>query len=73
MINETILEIKQDKKLYSYLKYHSYWYYIITYDREKIKEMIKEMKIELKETTEDKIKKLNNNLELIQNFFNIIV
>ena len=50
MINEIIFRIKQDKKLYIYLKYHSYWYYILTYDNEKINEMIKEMKIELKET-----------------------
>lgn len=72
MINEVILRIKQDKKLYNYLKYHSYWYYIVSYDQEKIKNMINEMKIELKETTEDKIIKFNKNIIMLKEMIDLL-
>lgn len=72
MINETIFYIKQNNKLYNYLKYHSYWYYVLTYDSSKIKEMIKEMKIEYKETSEDKIIDLQNKIETIRTFLEVL-
>lgn len=72
MINEVILNIKQDKKLYEYLKYHSYWYKILTYSPEMIKDMIKEMKIELKDTFEDKLIDLNNKMKYVSSLISLL-
>ena len=72
MINEVVFKIKQDKMLYEYLKYHSYWYKIITRDESKVKDMIKEMKIELKQTPEDKIIELNKKIELLGSFIELL-
>ena len=72
MINDVILRIKQDQKMYNYLKYHSYWYEILTYNPELINDFIREMKKELKETIEDKFIKLSNNIELISSLLDVI-
>ncbi len=72
MINYIIVEIKKDNKLYNYLKYHSYWYYILTYEPQRIKDMIKEMKEELNETTEKKLEDLNKKINFIGNLFDIL-
>ena len=72
MINETMLKIKGDSLLYSYLKYHSYWYIEILLDENKLEEMIKEMKKELKLTPEDKLEDLSKNLELFSSIMGIL-
>lgn len=72
MINEAIFKIKQDKMLYEYLKYHSYWYKILTRDSNKTKDMINEMKIELKQTSADKIVDLSKKIELLSSFLNLL-
>lgn len=72
MINEIIFKIKQDKKLYSYLLYHSYWYYILTYNPEKVKDMIQEMKVEYKETSIDKIKDLSNKIQMVSSLLEVL-
>lgn len=72
MINNIILEIKRDNELYNYLKYHSYWYYVLTYEPNRIKDMIKEMKIELNLTTEKKLEDLNKKISFINNLFDIL-
>lgn len=73
MINEAVFYIKQDKVLYEYLKYHSYWYKIISRDSNRIKDMIKEMKIELKQTPEDKINDLTKKIELMGSIIDLLV
>ncbi|MBR4671930.1 MAG: hypothetical protein IKO78_01850 [Bacilli bacterium] len=72
MINETMARIKQDQILYNYLKYHSYWYTRILLNENSIKEMINEMKKEYKLTTEDKLKDLNNKLELVSSLLEVL-
>ena len=72
MINEIIFRIKQDKKLYEFLKYHSYWYKILTYHPEKIKDMIKEMKREYKETFEDKLTDLNSKMKYLNTLIDLL-
>lgn len=72
MINETMVRIKQDQILYNYLKYHSYWYTRILLNENSIKEMINEMKKEYKLTTEDKLKDLNNKLELVSSLLEVL-
>ena len=72
MINDVIFEIKNNKKLYNYLKYHSYWYYVLSFNPSRIKDMIKEMKEELNETVEDKIEDLSKKITFIGNIIDII-
>ena len=72
MINKTMSRIKQDQILYNYLKYHSYWYTRILLNENSIKEMINEMKKEYKLTTEDKLKDLNNKLELVSSLLEVL-
>ena len=73
MINNSIYYLRQDLKLYEYLKYHSYWIEIITYDESRIKDMIKEMKIELKETIEDKIIDINKRIKLFNEILELMI
>ena len=72
MINDIIFRIKQDKKLYEYLKYHSHWYKILAYNPEKIKDMIKEMKKEYKETFEDKLTDLNSKIKYLNSIIDLL-
>ena len=72
MINEVIFIIKQDEKLYEYLKYHSYWYNILICDPDKLKDMVKEMKKEYKETFEDKLNDLNNKMKYLNTFIDLL-
>ena len=72
MINDEIINIKQDKPLYEYLKYHSYWYKEIKRDGKKLNDMIKEMKIELKQTTSDKIIDLNKKIEFLSSLMELL-
>ena len=72
MIDEVILRIKQDKVLYNYLKYHSYWYIKIKRNNNKVYEMIEEMKKELKLTKEDKLEDLKEKIELISAFLDVL-
>ena len=69
---DTMLKIKGDSLLYSYLKYHSYWYIEILLDENKLEEMIKEMKKELKLTPEDKLEDLSKKLELFSSIMGIL-
>lgn len=73
MINNIIVYIKQDSKLYEYLKYHSYWIERLTYDEYKIKDMIKDMKVELKDTVEDKLYVLNNRIKLFNEILELMI
>ena len=72
MISNIIIEIKKDKMLYEYLKYHSYWYEILKNDEMQIKDMIKEFKNELKINPEDKLKDISNKINLIKSILEII-
>ena len=72
MINDIIYKVKQDRKLYEYLKYHSYWYSILTYDPNSIKQMINEMKKELRDTVEDKIEDFTKKIEMISSLLEVL-
>ena len=73
MINDVIFKLKQNALLYEYLKYHSYWYQVIVDDESKVKDMILEMKKELKNTPEDKLKDLSENLEKVSMLINLFI
>ena len=72
MINNIIFFIKQDYKLYNYLKYHSYLYEILYYNEDKIKDMIKEMKHEYKETIEDKLIDFKKKIEFLSSVIDLV-
>ena len=72
MINENIYIVRQDQKLYNYLKYHSYWYDLLTFNSDYLKQMNKEMKIETKDTVEDKIIDFTKKLELLSSLLEVL-
>ena len=72
MINDLMYKIRNDKVLYNYLKYHSYWYTRLILNEQSIKAMINEMKKEYKITTEDKLKDLNDKLETISSLLEVL-
>ena len=72
MISEVILQIKRDKTLYNYLKYHSKWYEILKDSPYMVKELIKEMKKELKMNTEDKLSDLSTKIEMVRAFLEVL-
>ena len=72
MINQLMLKIKQDKLLYNYLKYHSYWYEELLLDENKVEDMIKEMKKDLKMNPEDKLNDLKEKLELFSSIIEVL-
>lgn len=68
----TIYKIRENINLYQYLKYNSYLYKDIIRGTINIKELNKKMKIDLNQTPVDKLKEMNNKIELINTFINII-
>ena len=72
MINQLMLKIKQDNLLYNYLKYHSYWYEELLLDENKIEDMIKEMKKNLKMNPEDKLNDFKEKLELFSSIIEVL-
>ena len=69
---DILYKIRQDKNMYIYLKYHSYWYKILKRDPTMIKIMEKEMKKEFKLTTGDKINDIYKKMELFNTFLNML-
>lgn len=73
MINEAIVRIKQDRMLYNYLKYNSYWYKIIRRDSTKVKDLIYSMKKDLKMTSEDKLSQLTNKIQMVSSLLEVLM
>ena len=69
---DILYKIRQDKNMYMYLKYHSYWYKILKRDPTMVKIMEKEMKKEFKLTTSDKINDIYKKMELFNTFLNML-
>lgn len=67
-----IYKIRENINLYQYLKYNSYLYKDIIRGTLNIKELNKKMKADLNQTPVDKLKEMNNKIELINTFINII-
>ncbi len=66
------IKIDNNPNLKRYLKENSYWYNILNRNPSYIKFMEEEMRKKYKLTTEDKLKKMNNNITLIKEFLDII-
>lgn len=72
MIDQVMFQIKNNKMLYEYLLYHSYWYKSIKRgDYDSLRNMIQNMKEEYKLTTKDKIDDIQNKIILARNILEI--
>ena len=72
MIKTLIYQIREKPDMYQYLKYNSYLYKDILRGDITVKDLEKKMKIDLKDTTIDKINNLNNKIETINTFLDIL-
>lgn len=72
MNKDLIYKIRENKILYTYLKYNSYLYKKIIRNEITIKEMENKMRKELKLTTVDKLNDISSKIELANAFLNIL-
>jgi len=64
--------LRNNPPLYHYLKYNSYWYKELYRNPSSIKTLEQEMKKEYKLTAEDKISKLNDRINMIASFLDVL-
>jgi hypothetical protein len=64
--------IRGNPALNHYLRYHSYWYKELIRNPSSLKILEQEMKKEYKLTTEDKINKINDRMNMIATFLNVM-
>ena len=69
---KTVYYIRSNPPLNHYLKYHSYWYKELIRNPSSLKTLEQEMKKEYKLTTEDKISKLNDRMNMIASFLEVL-
>lgn len=69
---DIIQSIRNNPPLYHYLRYHSYWYKELNRNPSSLKVLEQEMKKEYKLTTEDKINKLSDRINMMVSFLDIL-
>ena len=69
---DILLRIRTDPNIFSYLKYHSYWYKSLIRNPDSINIMISEMKKEYKLTAADKLSDMNDKLKTIRTFLEVL-
>ena len=69
---ETQIKIRNNPYLYRYLRENSSWYKALNRDPNSIKQMETEMKKAYKLNLTDKIENINNKIEMIRTFIDII-
>ena len=72
MRTDILIKIRNNPNLYSYIKYHSYWYKELMRRPNSLSVMENEMKKEYKLTTGDKISKLNERMQMIRTFLDVL-
>jgi len=72
MTKNFIYQIRENIYLYQYLKYNSYLYKDVFRGNITLKEIEKRMKNDLKQTPIDKLKEINNKIEMINTFINVL-
>ena len=72
MNRDLIYKVRENKTLYTYLKYNSYLYKKIMREEITIRELETMMKKELKLTTADKLSGISSKIELANAFLNIL-
>ena len=66
------MQINSDSKQKKYLRENSYWYKYLNRSNIYYKEFINNMKKEYKLTTNDKINKIMNNINMINTFLDVL-
>ena len=72
MKKELLKTIRDNPYLYSLLREESYHYTYLLQDDNYLKKLEERAKIKYKQTAKDKLEYLEENLEMINTFFNII-
>lgn len=69
---ELVERLRSNPLLSQYLKYNSYWYKELIRNPSSIKNLEQEMKKEYKLTTEDKITKLSERMNMLSSFLDVL-
>lgn len=69
---DLIYKIKSNNNLHRYIRENSYWYKLLNRNPSLINKMEEDMKKKYKLTFEDKIDDLNNKINLIKGFMDVI-
>lgn len=72
MRTDILIKIRSNPNLYSYIKYHSYWYKRLIRNPNSLSIMEDEMKREYKLTTGDKISRMNEKVQMIRTFLDVL-
>lgn len=72
MRTDILIKIRNDPNLNSYIKYHSYWYKELMRNPSSLSVMESEMKKEYKLTMGDKISNLNDKVQMIRTFLDVL-
>lgn len=72
MTLDLIYKIKSNKELHRYLRENSYWYKLLNRNPNLINKMNDDMKKAYRLTIEDKIDDLNNKVNLIKSFMDLV-
>ncbi len=69
---KTQILVRTNPNIYRFLREESYWYKYLNRDPNYIKELEKAMKNKYRLTTEDRLEKINQSMNLIHNFMDIL-
>ena len=69
---DLIYKIQNNSNLHRYLRENSYWYKLLNRNPSLISKMEEDMKKAYKLTFEDKMDDLNNKINLVKGFMNIV-
>lgn len=69
---KTQIIVRSNPNIYRFLREESYWYKYLNRDPNSIKDLEKAMKVKYKLTTEDKLEKLNQSMNLIHSFMDVL-
>ena len=72
MTLDTIMKINEDMRQKQFLREHSYWYKYLNRSNKYYKDFIKEMKKVYKLTTNDKINKTLDNINMFVSFLDVL-
>ena len=72
MRSDILIKIRSNPNLYNYLKYNSYWYKNLIRNPDSISQLEDNMKKEYKLTTADKLSDINNKMNTLKMFLEIM-
>ena len=72
MTIETQLKISSDPMLIRFIREYPIWYKYLNRNPESIKDLEVEMKSRYKLTTKDRLEKINNSMNLIHSFMDVL-